>query len=590
MLKKNNIKQYYINKIKSGQIKKIKLNGSSMLPTFSHGEYLDISLDFEIKIGEVVVADKKDKDVLVVHRIVETDNTNKKVKLLGDNEEKEAGEWFNYCDIIAKISQNAKSKKSSKPDDINIIIDLPFNTPKHFNEKTFQIYQALIKENQNTFYYDFNLDFNIDIYGKNNVDKFKNISWQNRTEFNNIYNIFNLRREIKKQQYNLFRFTFTTLSICNNRDESEIKYTIENYRKTIYYNFFIKSLEKIKILHKIHIEKGKKINFYISVDNFDKLLSGVIFSKCLNEVFNKTPILIDNSTLFNGKFETDYYQIFFEKIIPSIELNKNINTIDTNYNIIDFDRYITKFKVCPINIRSECYYKRCLFCDRHNKDNFSFNIENISKKIKNLYKLGVKNIIFKDDCLIPQYIYKLLENLKLNDIDINWQGIFRFDPALDNEKIIKFFSENGCKYLFFGLETFSQNLLDKMHKGIKIENVINILNLCKKYKIKCGVSLLFAFPGETINDINTTFVNVKKYIDLIDNFEINFFTPTKNCKIDTFDCENRGTINYFCNPLELTSEKKYVVDKLLELLKNNNKFDSFYLKNYTCWSKDKNLS
>ena len=242
MLKKNNIKQYYINKIKSGQIKKIKLNGSSMLPTFSHGEYLDISLDFEIKIGEVVVADKKDKDVLVVHRIVETDNTNKKVKLLGDNEEKEAGEWFNYCDIIAKISQNAKSKKSSKPDDINIIIDLPFNTPKHFNEKTFQIYQALIKENQNTFYYDFNLDFNIDIYGKNNVDKFKNISWQNRTEFNNIYNIFNLRREIKKQQYNLFRFTFTTLSICNNRDESEIKYTIENYRKTIYYNFFINTL------------------------------------------------------------------------------------------------------------------------------------------------------------------------------------------------------------------------------------------------------------------------------------------------------------------------------------------------------------
>lgn len=582
MLKQNDVKKFLINKIKSGQIKEIKIYGSSMLPTFSSGEIIHISNSFEINIGDILVANKKDKNVLVVHRAVGVDRKNKIVKLLGDNQDPTESENYKFEDIVAKVVEEKARKKTNlkKLKEVNFIIDIPFNSPKHFNEKTFQIYQSLIVKNKKSFYYDFNIEFNTEIYGEANFIKLKNLDWANEKEFKTFFDKLKLRREILKRKYNLFRFNFGELSVCNTREEQNIIQTIENYKSSIFYNFYSNSIKKLIKKHKIDTSKSKIYNFYISVNNFDKLLSAIIFAKTLDEILNVKPILVNNSTLFNDKFETHFYEKFFKTVVQGYELNRDIHNLSTSYDVINFDKYYTKFKVAPVNIRTECYYKKCQFCDRHSKDNFAFPIENISNKIKNLNSLGVKNIIFQDDCLIPQYMLKLLERLKSEGISIKWQGIFRFDPALNSENTIKTFAENGCRYLFLGLETFSQTLLKKMNKGIEIKNVIDILSLCNKYNIKCGVSLMFGFPGESEKDVRTTYKNVKKYINLISSFEINYFTPTKNCKTQIKD---NGKLNYFGYPLNMPEKNKHWVEKTINLIREHKKLDSMYLKNYLCW-------
>ena len=173
---------------------------------------------------------------------------------------------------------------------------------------------------------------------------------------------------------------------------------------------------------------------------------------------------------------------------------------------------------------------------------------------------------------------KLLYHTKKN-ISIKWHGTFRFDKSLNDEKKIKKFSECGCKFLFFGMETFSPTLLKKMNKGIEIEDAINILKLCKKYSIKTSVSLLFNFPKETVKDVKQTFEAIKENINLVDRFEINVFTYTKNCKI----CNDNEGINYLKYTQIASKQKQKLLQQIRDYIKEKDKLSSFYLRNFLCW-------
>lgn len=118
-----------------------------------------------------------------------------------------------------------------------------------------------------------------------------------------------------------------------------------------------------------------------------------------------------------------------------------------------------------------------------------------------------------------------------------------------------------------------------MHKGIKVLDAINILKLCKKYHIKTSVSLLFGFPDETLDDLQTTLNLYNENFDYIDYFEFNFFIPTKNCKISQ---EEQG-INYFYEPNTIKDEYKPLIESMIKKAIDANKDNSFYLKHYLCW-------
>lgn len=569
-------KSFFLKNIKSGNIKKIKIFGSSMLPTFSSGDEIEITSEIELKVGNIVAAVNNRANNFVVHRIIDINFKNKQVCLLGDNEKETNKRWIPFSAIFAQAKE--PKRENIKNLHFNLVCDIPFNKPKYFNEPTYQVFQAVKTQDDDTYYFDFNIQFNRKIYNKTKIEEFKNCNGD-KTKFKNFYNYMDLARIIATKKFNIFRFTYGELVLCNPTESNDIINVINNYKTTIYYPFYKEKIFELKKLIKLKNTLKKPIKIYVVVNNFNKLLSAIIFAKICSEILYIKPILINKSPIFYGKFNTEYYEQFFAEIIPIARINKNINYLNTEYSQINFEEYITPYKVAPITIREECYYKNCLFCDRHCKDNFSFHTNNIVEKIANLQKLGVNNIVFEDDCIIPYEIEEILDVLKEKNISIKWQGTFRFDKSLNDENKIKRFRENGCKFLFFGMETFSANLLKKMNKGIEIEDAINILKFCKKYSINTCISLMFNFPGETLNDIHQTFESIKKYIDLIDQFEINFFTPTKNCKI----CDNLNGVNYLGYSSPISKQKQNVLLQIQNYLKDRNKLDSSYLKNYLCW-------
>lgn len=576
MIEKENIKKIYRNGILNGSIKEIKILGSSMLPTISSGTVLKITNDFVIKINDIVVTDKKDRSIFVVHRIKEIDDKEEKVCICGDNEDISKSEWVEKSQIIAKVVDIPTYHLPIK--DFNIIVDLPFSAPSAFNSKTYEIYQSITTKSKNTSYFDFNLDYNLKMYGEKNIRNFYSSNKLQESDYKVFSQKLTLYRNVAVSKYKVYKSSYSHMTLCNPYDEKSIYETINNYKQSPFYDFYVSQLNDVKqsILNDIDILNNVAI--FVSVDDFNKLISAIIFSQVLYEMFNILPVLIDNSQLFNSKYNTTYINKYFKEIIPSYLLNKDIDALNTEYNNLNFSKYVSKEKIAKIRIMRECYYKQCLFCDRHGNDNFCFPINNILQKIKNLNKLGVNNIVFEDDCLVPIQVEKLINLLNENKTQIQWKGTFRFEEYLNNEKLIKFFADNGCKMLFFGMESFSQSHLDRMKKGIKVDTAINILKLCKKYNILTSISLLFGFPDETTKDLLITYEHLRNNINIIDNIELNYFMPTKNCKI----IENDNEINYFKEQNKISDEKMEVIKKINSFVITNYK-NSFYIKDYLCW-------
>jgi len=63
----------------------------------------------------------------------------------------------------------------------------------------------------------------------------------------------------------------------------------------------------------------------------------------------------------------------------------------------------------------------------------------------------------------------------------------------------------GFRLLKFGLESASQNTLDKLNKGIKIEDIINGCEMAKKSGLTIHLTMIVGYPWETKEDATKTF-------------------------------------------------------------------------------------
>jgi len=70
--------------------------------------------------------------------------------------------------------------------------------------------------------------------------------------------------------------------------------------------------------------------------------------------------------------------------------------------------------------------------------------------------------------------------------------------------------EAGCRTIFFGIQSGSQKILDKLNTHTTPEKVEAAFRLCRKAGINIAASFMLGVPGETIADMETTYKFVKK--------------------------------------------------------------------------------
>jgi ribosomal peptide maturation radical SAM protein 1 len=116
-------------------------------------------------------------------------------------------------------------------------------------------------------------------------------------------------------------------------------------------------------------------------------------------------------------------------------------------------------------------------------------------------KHGVRTFNVVDDILDMNYFRSVLPELvKANlEIDFFWE----IKSNLTHEQV-RLLRDAGVTSVQPGIESLSDHVLKLMRKGVTGFRNIELLKWCKEYGVKPYWNLLYGFPGETVEDYETT--------------------------------------------------------------------------------------
>jgi anaerobic magnesium-protoporphyrin IX monomethyl ester cyclase len=241
----------------------------------------------------------------------------------------------------------------------------------------------------------------------------------------------------------------------------------------------------------------------------------------------------------NGKDFTAVNGLAFEKdgklhLTPPRERIKNLDElpmpavdlippIATHYRASLF--YGEKGPSFPLTTSRGCPYQ-CAFCDRSvfgNRVTFH-SPEYIMSMVEYLHhQHKIRFFVIVDDTFLlkKSHFYPLLDMFKSSGLKLRFTCQTRVDTI--DEETLQRLKEAGCVQVMFGVESGSQVVLDKMKKGITIEQVKKALVMTKNAGLRTFAAFIVGFPGETEETLKATSDLI--YECKLDDVGCFFFTP-----------------------------------------------------------------
>lgn len=181
-----------------------------------------------------------------------------------------------------------------------------------------------------------------------------------------------------------------------------------------------------------------------------------------------------------------------------------------------YDRQIGYLKTKPVdvmNIQRGCPYD-CNYCETKKlwgSKCRAFSPLRVVEELEYMVqKFGSKGIYFIDDnfTINKNRTLEICRLMKERKLDLEWACDTRVD--LLSGDLLKEMREAGCRTIFFGIQSGSQRILDKLNTHTTLEKIVLAFKLCRKAKINIACSFMLGIPGETIADMQTTYEFAKK--------------------------------------------------------------------------------
>ena len=158
--------------------------------------------------------------------------------------------------------------------------------------------------------------------------------------------------------------------------------------------------------------------------------------------------------------------------------------------------------------------RRCLFCEAGGTLHNPRRPETVVEEMEECYtRHGIREVdIF--DYEFPCNHKRTLEIcrlLKEKKLDLTWACRSRVDSV--DEGLLREMKEAGCRRIYFGLESGSQEILDRINKGITLDRVRDTMRLTKDIGIRPLGFFLIGSPGETRETVMET-LGFAKELDL----------------------------------------------------------------------------
>ena len=237
---------------------------------------------------------------------------------------------------------------------------------------------------------------------------------------------------------------------------------------------------------------------------------------------------------------------------------KDLNAFPAHdYSLIPVERYFDLKGTRQIDyISSQGCRFRCAFCADpavFNRGWTGLTPDRIADEIKSLHdRYGFDDLAFQDETFFTSAarVDALAENFLARALPITWTATLRADQACRlGEALFAKAVRSGLRRVMVGVESGSQEMLDRLQKDMKLDQVRTTAELCSRYGVGAIFNFIVGFPGESEQSMHATLSLAKELRRANPEFDtpIFYYRP------------------YPGNPMaELSAERGYVFPRGLE--------------------------
>ncbi len=167
--------------------------------------------------------------------------------------------------------------------------------------------------------------------------------------------------------------------------------------------------------------------------------------------------------------------------------------------------YLYSAKGCPHSC-TFCYNKdfhRCIYRRRP--------LEAVLDEIKYLVtNYGMDGVYFADEtwCRDRAEMHRICDSLRELNLNFVWGCQTRI--GVFSREDFEYMHRSGCRWIFFGVESGSKDILKRMNKSIPYDKIAGTFSDCKKAGIVSIASFIIGFPEETFEDLTKTVELIEK--------------------------------------------------------------------------------
>jgi anaerobic magnesium-protoporphyrin IX monomethyl ester cyclase len=129
---------------------------------------------------------------------------------------------------------------------------------------------------------------------------------------------------------------------------------------------------------------------------------------------------------------------------------------------------------------------------------------NVIAEVQEILSLGYERVFFQDDCftLSPRWVSSFCDEIGRRGVEFEWECLSRVDSL--TIELAREMREAGCRRVFFGLESGSDEVLKIMNKSTTVERARSAVQAASEAGIETGAFFILGYPGETDETILET--------------------------------------------------------------------------------------
>ncbi len=178
-------------------------------------------------------------------------------------------------------------------------------------------------------------------------------------------------------------------------------------------------------------------------------------------------------------------------------------------------RYLSPAPVLPIITSRGCYWGKCTFCSHTRPYGPAVRIRKpdavIDEMIHHIKTTGVRHFLFVDEAISPNMLRRLSTEIINRKLDVRFgtEGI-RVERGFD-EALLTLAHRAGLRWLYVGIESGTQRLLDMIEKGIEIEEVARFIKRCNRIGVVPQLSFIIGLPSTTPEELQREIAFLQRY-------------------------------------------------------------------------------